>query len=403
MLFVIGAMAVLAIDVASFYTARSEAQLAADSGALAGARVLANSGVTSAPGGTLSTNAHDLATAIATQVASQNHVGGRQLQATEVNVTIQMTNGQGYNPLVTVQVTRTDLPTFFARIWGDTIATVTASATAEAYNPSGAALTINGPPTPVASTCVKPFVLPNLDANNNPIFAVANGQVLSTSLVGSPIALQSVCGGAGCALTPTASGWNYFPGDPESTFGASTQPLPRCDKGEASDYQVSIAGCAPQPIACGGSINSTVDLYTTVSTDTGQDVSDAVNCLTHSESNGGDQLLPNPPDSSKPFQFVAGSGNPVVRSGPTAAIALVSDSLVTVPVANVTQTTGWTSALNVPIIGYLQVFLNPLGTESVGGTINGVITNVVGCGTAAPGNPIVGNGPSAVAVRLIHP
>jgi len=46
MLFVIGAMAALSIDVVTLYTARSEAQLAADAAALAGARVLANSGAT---------------------------------------------------------------------------------------------------------------------------------------------------------------------------------------------------------------------------------------------------------------------------------------------------------------------------------------------------------------------
>ena len=47
MLGVIGAMAALAIDITTLYTARSEAQLAADSAALAAARVLANSGMTS--------------------------------------------------------------------------------------------------------------------------------------------------------------------------------------------------------------------------------------------------------------------------------------------------------------------------------------------------------------------
>ncbi len=49
MLFVVGAMAALSIDVVTIYTARSEAQLAADSAALAAARVLANSGATSDP------------------------------------------------------------------------------------------------------------------------------------------------------------------------------------------------------------------------------------------------------------------------------------------------------------------------------------------------------------------
>ena len=47
MLFVVGAMAALSIDVVTLYTARSEAQLAADGAALAGARAFANSGVTS--------------------------------------------------------------------------------------------------------------------------------------------------------------------------------------------------------------------------------------------------------------------------------------------------------------------------------------------------------------------
>ena len=83
MLFVIGAMAALSIDVVTLYTARSEAQLAADSAALAGARVLANSGMTSAPG-TATTQwatAVPLATAVAQQVAASNPVGGRKLSS----------------------------------------------------------------------------------------------------------------------------------------------------------------------------------------------------------------------------------------------------------------------------------------------------------------------------------
>ena len=72
MLFVVGAMAALSIDAVTIYTARSEAQLAADAGALAGARVLANSGVTSVtsglPPGAIS-DAENLATTVATQVA----------------------------------------------------------------------------------------------------------------------------------------------------------------------------------------------------------------------------------------------------------------------------------------------------------------------------------------------
>src|ERR1039458_10448401 len=80
MLAVVGAMAALSIDVVTLYTARSEAQLAADAAALAGARMLANSGMTSDPSAAtdnLMTNAQILANAVATQVAQSNQVGGR--------------------------------------------------------------------------------------------------------------------------------------------------------------------------------------------------------------------------------------------------------------------------------------------------------------------------------------
>src|ERR1035441_8991013 len=81
MLFVIGAMAALSIDVVTLYTARSEAQLAADSAALAGARVLANSGTTSDTSGASMLSAQTNAQAVATKVAKQNQIGGQNLTA----------------------------------------------------------------------------------------------------------------------------------------------------------------------------------------------------------------------------------------------------------------------------------------------------------------------------------
>ena len=134
LLFVVGAMAALAIDLVTIYTARSEAQQAADGAALAGARVLANSGMTSAdPSDTLLvSNAESLASTIATQVAVLNKVGGGP-----GTVTISFNDAVPSNPRIIVQVTRNDLPTYFSRIWGNTAAAVKATATAEAYNPSG--------------------------------------------------------------------------------------------------------------------------------------------------------------------------------------------------------------------------------------------------------------------------
>src|SRR5271163_4922086 len=72
MLGVVGAMAALSIDVVTLYTARSEAQLAADGAALAGARALANSGATSDTTQSLMPSAWNLATTVALQVAQQN-------------------------------------------------------------------------------------------------------------------------------------------------------------------------------------------------------------------------------------------------------------------------------------------------------------------------------------------
>src|SRR5258708_36948035 len=78
MLFVVGAMAALSIDVVTLYTARSEAQLAADGAALAAARVLANSGMTSRPADTtLASKAKALASTSAAEAAQGNQVGGR--------------------------------------------------------------------------------------------------------------------------------------------------------------------------------------------------------------------------------------------------------------------------------------------------------------------------------------
>ena len=120
MLFVVGAMAALAIDVVTLYTARSEAQLAADSGALAGARVLANSGMTSDPTGGLTANAEINAAAVATQVATHNLVGGARLVNAQVPPpTFTNDAAPPYNPRITVQIQVSTLPTFFARIWGN--------------------------------------------------------------------------------------------------------------------------------------------------------------------------------------------------------------------------------------------------------------------------------------------
>jgi hypothetical protein len=81
---------------------------------------------------------------------------------------------------------------------------------------------------------------------------------------------------------------------------------------------------------------------------------------------------------------------------------MVSDSLVTVPVFD---SSAWsTTATGVQVIGFAQLFLNPDGlAPAPAGPIHATIVNLAGCGTSATGRPILGNGASAIPVRLVTP
>jgi hypothetical protein len=439
MLGFVGAMAAFSIDVVTLYTARSEAQLAADSAALAGARVLANSGMTSMSSTadtTVGTNAAPLAIAVATQVAKNNPVGGRNLVSggacpgQEICVTVN-TGALDFvaNPQVTVTVQRTDLPTFFARIWGRTAFTVKASATAEAYNPSSLQGTAAGPGLPIAPTCVKPWLLPNLSPNTAPanpnIFDAASGAILDTNLLGwaTPAGggtgrMRTVCAApnnTNCTPAPPPTVWRYYPG---TTDAAGSFPAPGSSSctgcGGFTNYELSIAGCVQTPISCNAMVN--VD---TTGNPTDAETGIAVNSLTHAAAalNSGDSVDTAagtlPPTGTEPFQFLAGTDNPIVKSGAltSGTDVMLSDSLVTVPVID--TTTAWpptaTVYPQVQIIGFVQLFLNPTGQEApASGHVHTQVINLVGCGDgigAVPASPpaIIGNGASPVAVRLISP
>jgi hypothetical protein len=429
MLGVIGAMAALSIDVVTIYTARSEAQLAADSAALAGARVLANSGMTSNTNGGMTSNAEAFALAVATQVAASNAVGGRLLNSggractagQEISVCFTNdTTTPPTNPHVTVTVQRTDLPTFFARIWGRTQLTVAATATAEAFNPSAASATANNPVPPVAPICVKPWLLPNIDPTSNPaaptpIFNAANGAITNSALLGwtstnnNATKLSTVCPAGACNTTKPVA-WKYYPGN-QASFPAPTT-FPNCTTPLNTAYEQSIAGCVQTAIACNDNADVTVDFAPYLNRN--PEATDAVNCLTHATNGGGGDKVTVygalPPTS--PFEFEAGADNPIV--GVTPNDVMVSDSIVTVPVYdNGTPTLTPPPTTPLKIIGFVQLFLNPDGraTRTFGPPANRymiptTVINLVGCGDGtggAAGTPILGNGASPVAVRLITP
>jgi Flp pilus assembly protein TadG len=416
MLFVVGAMAALSIDVVTFYTARSEAQLAADAGALAGARVLANSGATSYSDGTMLTAAQTLAAPVATQVAMSNTVGGQTLPAGQIQVSFTNSScpaseGEPNNPCVTVQVTA-HLPVFFARIWGSTQVAIAATATAEAFNPSGLANgTTTSVPIPIAPSCVKPWLLPNLDptsSSNAAIFDEYSGQIVNPNLLGASLSstmrLHANCGSGACNA-PAA--WQYYVGDDTTvSFQPPTQALPSCT---LNDYQKTIAGCVQAPIICGASPASQVNIQLIGDSTLDQQAGDAVNCLAHTSGGNGDTIASTSPPV--PFEFLAGSDNPLVQAGtlPPSSATMVSDSLVTVPVFD-SAPSAYTGGTTVTVIGFLQLFLEPSGEAVVSGNGYGIdsrIVNIVGCGInsnlSQTAVPVYGNGATAVPVRLISP
>ena len=128
------AVAALAIDLTTLYVAKGEIQRAADSAALAGAKALVDSGVTTDPTNTgLQGVAQQIANSYAIATAFQNNVAGAPAQMVGSPV---LNFGLPGNPRVTVSMQKTNLPVFFARIFGNSAAMVSAIATAEAYNPA---------------------------------------------------------------------------------------------------------------------------------------------------------------------------------------------------------------------------------------------------------------------------
>ena len=447
------AMAVLSIDVITLYLDRVEAQRSADAAALTAARIISLSGITGDPdndtgywsqicGGETSA-----ASQAAQAVAFQNTVAG--IPATSVKVTYSAGSGSsdssedctarripgafGNNPMVTVQVQRTALPTLFARMWGSRSNSVTVTATAEAFNPSDSGNLENGDTdsiTPVQPRCVKPWVVPNHDPLNvgAKFVFLTNGAIqnpgISLNGAGSPGVIgenfwlnpDCVAGVFPCTLVTNPPQWNlpattppyiegpnnlqYVPGAIGTTFTA----VPACTGGVP--FEKAIEGCQSSAnYQCGVRDGNTIDLseLPTLATDT----TNGVLCLIHQDTaspggqpTGQDTLSPYAQPSSYPFQIVAGTNNPLIASG-TAITS--SASIASLPIYDDTEGTGKinsTGTTNVTFVGFLQVFIN--GVDQYG-NINVTVLNVAGCGNGSKptGFPVTGSSP--VPVRLITP
>ncbi|MGH9500656.1 MAG: pilus assembly protein TadG-related protein [Terriglobales bacterium] len=417
------AMAALAIDVVTLYVARTEIQRAADAAALAGGKALADSGITTLPPADASLPAatilaRSMATAAVLAVVNAppvivNQVAGSPPVLVGGVPTFNFTPNN--NPTVTVTLQQTNLPTFFARIFGQHAATTSATAVAEAYNPSNLVGQSNFPL--VTPRCVKPWLVANMDPTNGntPFIDQASGAVLAnlTTHMSTSFNLQADCrtGVSFCQIkdNPMTAvggevGVEYLP-----MLVSANPGVDACPSGVgATNYEEGVACCNAVTYSCGGGA-ANADWDSTINPEDGRAAGAAAlstELLIHATDTGLDQgqdaldssLWPNGPP-----KITAGTRSPM-----STQVVTTSASIVTIPIVDNNNPFSATTG-PVTIVGFLQGFVNKVeestGPPSHVGEINITVLNVVGCSSAANGNPpiIGGNGASTIPVRLISP
>jgi hypothetical protein len=401
-------VAALAIDLVNLYVARSETQRAADAAALLGAKALVDYGVTSGDA-TLQAAAQAYATTLATAAAQQNLIAGQAVPAGGVTVQFpnKGTSSFAVNPQIRVTVQRTGLPSFLARVWSAASNSATATALAEAYNPSNASSVSAGGPLPVAARCVKPWLLPNLDpVHGGPFFDQTTGAIQNRGLypggvIGEQIRLQTACNGPQCTTWNAPSITGSFAACPPGPLAPTVSYYP-AQLDATSTYQQNIETCNAKPIACGDSISIDTSVFPEQpwSTLNRDGIMNFIGATSAACNAGQDRISV----TTSPFQMMAEDSNPLVTGGLVAdgAVVSTSPSVVTVPVYDSGPLGNFSPSSSPQVIGFIQAFVTMV---SNGGRPRLTILNVAGCGTmatAATATPVAGGGGSPVPVRLIR-
>jgi hypothetical protein len=383
-------MAGLAIDLVALYVGKSEAQRAADAAALAGASAFVSTGCASGGIDCLSSSVETLATQKATATGAQNLVGGQTPSVPTGSITFSRGDGATptRNPLITVVASAT-LPTFFMKIWGVTSNTVSATATAEAFNPAGS----TSGPTYCAS-CLKPFLVPNCDPNHLVAKSDLNANTTCPTVGGGTNNYQSYF------INPNNNGQLVNSGSvigEQWTLHTSAAPSQYYDiatggSQSGSVYRSVISGCSTVVITCGQTLQ-TLNGNKVGPTEQG------VQSLIHANGSGLGQGQDTINTSTSPFTMTAGSSNPYVKGGTSIT---QSDSLVTVPVYDGSALSPGGST--VTVVGYMQLFIQ--NTDG-GANISTVVTGVSSCGSKTGGTcgtgSTNGGGGTYIPVRLVHP
>lgn len=413
MVFVLG-MAGLGVDLASLYVGRSQAQRSADAAALAGAQTLVAQGCTSAGGSDISQTCQDLARQRALAVGNANLIAGVSPGITSSDVTFPSTSTS--DPQIKVVAARDTshsnaMPTFFVKIFGVDSANVSASAKAEAYNPSGT-------PGNVGAECLKPWLLPNCDPGHtanpgnpncpgydyfiNPTTgAIQNPGPAPTGVQGEAFTVKPGDPNGGATASP-GKFWPVF-----LPAGSVATDCPACattgggsGPSSGSFYRQNIECCNHNSIVCGQKLIQPITGNMVGPTEQG------VDCLIHQS---GTKSSPTGMDLFDPasWTITAGSNNPY---GLTGAIAS-SDSVVTIPVYDGTVLCPGSSCpptTTVTIMGFIQLFIRYEDGSNSGNVLTYVM-NVSSCVQGGGGGSTGGGtiavsagGSSPVPVRLIQ-
>ncbi len=412
-LIVLLAASALAIDLGMLYVARNQAQRTADAAALAGAYTFITSGCTSSGGCVAGGPQEAMARQQAEAVGAQNAVLGQAAQIQNGDISFSYPSAE--EPQITVKVQRSQargnaIPLIFAKVFGAFESGVSATATAEAYNPSGA-----NPDAPaVGDDCVAPFLVPNCDPNH---YNIPSGNENNACASGYPggyfinpdngtIVNDSPVGQGGVI----GQTWQLHYGNTGPSDGAAPSQWYLVAYGgsqSGSNLRNYISQCTPMTISCG----ETLQTYNGKSTGpVEQGVEDRIHASGLGLNQGQDTI---DTSTGPPFPITGGQDNPnpllvgKIYYGP-------SDSVVTVPVYDGHALSAGGST--VTVVGFMQLFLEDANHKGTDEYIDAVIMNVSGCssgdgtGTGTGGGTggsttspsVVSTGGAPIPIRLIR-